>query len=97
METKINKKVEWVPPIHAIPSSMIELTEKEKLELEDVIFFQQAVDCGLLPLCKRYQNLKSSYFLKLGFTYYWLQILTYRFFTCKEIRLNQIYGFQNWN
>ena len=53
METKINKKVEWVPPIHAIPSSMIELTEKEKLELEDVIFFQQAVDCGLLPLCKR--------------------------------------------
>ena len=54
METKINKKVEWVPPIHAIPSSMIELTEKEKLELEDVIFFQHVDDCGLLPPCYRY-------------------------------------------
>ena len=54
METKINQKVEWVPPIHEIPSSMIELTEKEKIELEDVIEYQHLEACGLLPPCYRY-------------------------------------------
>ena len=33
--------------------NLIELTEKEKLELEDVIVFQHVDDCGLLPPCYR--------------------------------------------